>query len=230
MALRARLDHELDGSLHPFSEAFNNWPSSALRMIEGGREMARDSANASRDARFAIEAAVFLDDVRNALEKGPLRARDAALRLVGFLSAKATAELRPARGGLAPWQKQKIDLYLRTHLKHPGRVDKLAEQVSLSVSHFCRAFKTTFGHTPHIYIIRLRLELAQKLMLTTDEPLSQIAITCGLADQAHLTKLFRRWLNESPSAWRRRNLTEFDVSTRTRQPVATSDNPGKAQA
>lgn len=226
MALRAHLDRESNSSLHPFPEASDNWPSSALRMIERGRNV----THASRDARFATEAAVFLEDVRNALEQDPVRARDAALRLVSFLSARATAEFRLARGGLAPWQKQKIDHYLRTHVKHPGRVDKLAEQVSLSVSHFCRAFKTTFGQTPHIYIIRLRLELAQKLMLTTDEPLSQIAITCGLADQAHLTKLFRRWLNESPSAWRRRNLTEYDLSARTRQPVAISGNPGKAQA
>jgi len=33
--------------------------------------------------------------------------------------------------------------------------------------------------------------------------LSQIACACGLTDQAHLTRLFRRILNETPLAWRR---------------------------
>jgi AraC-like DNA-binding protein len=41
------------------------------------------------------------------------------------------------------------------------------------------------------------------MMSTTQEPLSQIAIACGLCDQAHLCKVFRRMIGMSPSAWRR---------------------------
>ena len=41
-------------------------------------------------------------------------------------------------------------------------------------------------------------------MLTTDEPLSQIALACGLCDQSHFTRVFRRIVGESPNAWRRR--------------------------
>jgi AraC family transcriptional regulator len=84
------------------------------------------------------------------------------------------------------------------------------------VSHFCRAFKESFGTTPHMQIIRLRLELAQRLMLTTAEPLSQIALACGLADQAHLSKLFRREVGETPRSWCRRNLTDAQAETRSR--------------
>jgi AraC-like DNA-binding protein len=40
-------------------------------------------------------------------------------------------------------------------------------------------------------------------MLTTAESLSQIAAQCGMADQAHFCKLFRRLVGESPNAWRR---------------------------
>src|SRR5690606_2306493 len=83
----------------------------------------------------------------------------------------------------------------------------------------CRAFKESFGTTAHMHIIRLRLELAQRLMLTTDEPLSQIALACGLADQAHLSKLFRREMGETPSAWRRRNLTGAQADARKRRPT-----------
>jgi AraC-like DNA-binding protein len=96
-------------------------------------------------------------------------------------------------------------------------VDELAGLVPLSVSHFCRAFKETFGDTPHMYIIRLRLELAQSLMLATEDPLSQIALASGLADQAHLTKLFRRVVGETPGAWRRRNLTDAQAEARRRR-------------
>jgi AraC-like DNA-binding protein len=52
------------------------------------------------------------------------------------------------------------------------------------------------------YAIELAMR-AQGLMLATGASLSQIAADCGLADQAHFTKLFRRFVGDSPGAWRR---------------------------
>jgi AraC-like DNA-binding protein len=169
-----------------------------------------------RQVGFSVEELV--DDVRRAMERNPAAARAAALQLVTFLTPPpAGAEATGARGGLAPWQKRKVDRYLREHLDRPLRLNEVAEQVTLSVSYFCRAFKESFGTTPHMHMIRLRLELAQHLMLTTDDPLSQIALACGLADQAHLSKLFRNVMGETPSAWRRRNLTVAQAEARRRR-------------
>ena len=165
-------------------------------------------------ASFA-DAARILDEVRSAMEQNPEGARAAALRLVAFLTAPAEANAACARGGLAPWQKRKVDRFLKEHLERPVQLSELAEQVLLSVSHFCRAFKETFGDTPHAYIVGLRLELAQELMLATEDPLSQIALACGLSDQAHLSKLFRRVMGETPNAWRRRNLTDDQAEARS---------------
>jgi len=134
------------------------------------------------------------------MERNPEGARVAALRLVMLLTLRTAAESAGARGGLTPWQKRQVDRYLREHPERQLRIKQLAEQVSLSLSHFCRAFKESFGTTPYTHIIRLRLELAQQLMVTTRDPLSHIALRCGLADQAHLSKLFRRWMGETPSA------------------------------
>jgi AraC-like DNA-binding protein len=41
-------------------------------------------------------------------------------------------------------------------------------------------------------------------MLRTDDALSEIACICGLTDQAHLTRLFRRVVGNTPRAWRNR--------------------------
>jgi AraC-like DNA-binding protein len=154
------------------------------------------------ESRISVQGVEILDAVHAELERGALAS---ALRLLMLVAPHADAP--GARGGLAPWQKRKVDRYMREHLEQPLQVKRLAGQVSLSVSHFCRAFKESFGTTPHSYVIRLRLELAQRLMLTTRDPLSRIALACGLADQAHLSKLFRRWVGETPNAWRRRNFT-----------------------
>jgi AraC-like DNA-binding protein len=150
------------------------------------------------------------------MERNPEATRAAVAQLVTFLSPSVAIEPVSVRGGLAPWQKRKVDRYLRENLDRPVRLDTVAEQVALSVSYFSRAFKETFGTTPHMHMLRMRVELAQKLMLTTEEPLSQIALACGLADQAHLSKLFRRVVGETPSAWRRRNLTDTQAEGRRR--------------
>src|SRR5215510_10333934 len=79
----------------------------------------------------------------------------------------------------------------------------LAPLARLSAGHFSRSFTRSFGIAPFAYVAGRRLARAQELMLTTDEPLSQIALACGLCDQSHLTRLFRRHVGTSPNAWRR---------------------------
>jgi len=174
----------------------------------------------SRHAPAFAEAARLLDAVRHAMDANPEGARAAALRLVALFTPPAEATPETARGGLAPWQQRRVDRYAREHLEQSIRVEELAAHVSLSVSHFCRAFKESFGDTPHAYIIRLRLTLARELMLATPDPLSQIALSCGFANQAHLSKLFRRVVGEPPNTWRRRNLTGAPAELRNGHSLA----------
>ena len=174
----------------------------------------------------ATDVAGILEEIRIEVDRNPKGARAAALRLVGLLTRRAAAEPASSRGGLAPWQKHRVDCYLREHLEHPLQVKQLAQQVSLSVSHFCRAFKDTFGTTPHLHITRLRLERAKHLMLSTQDPLSEVALRCGLADQAHFSKLFRRWMGETPNAWRRRNITDAQSTLGLRRSIGSrATNP-----
>ena len=51
-------------------------------------------------------------------------------------------------------------------------LEELAALVSLSINHFCRAFKQSYGVTPHLHLRQMRVELAKELMLTTSEPLT----------------------------------------------------------
>jgi AraC family transcriptional regulator len=82
-------------------------------------------------------------------------------------------------------------------------VHELAWLVGLSTNHFCRAFKCTAGASPRDYVLRRRIEVAQRLMLTTSESLSSIALRCGMCDQPHFTRAFRRIVGETPYTWRR---------------------------
>jgi AraC-like DNA-binding protein len=118
------------------------------------------------------------------------------------VTTERTARAAP-RGGLAPWQVRRVTAYIEEHLASTIRLEDLARLARLSHSHFCRAFKESLGHPAHAYVMRRRVQKAQGLMLTTGESLSQIAAQCGMADQAHFCKLFRRLVGQSPNAWRR---------------------------
>jgi AraC-like DNA-binding protein len=112
-------------------------------------------------------------------------------------------EIEAPSCGLAPWQRARITSYVDANLAKRLSTAELAALVRLSTSHFRRAFKASLGCSPHEYVIQCRIARAKTLMLETGISLAQIALECGLADQAHLSRLFRRRVGISPSAWRR---------------------------
>ena len=131
-----------------------------------------------------------------------LRRAGVMLGAVERQAAPAAAPITP-RQGLAPWQVRRVLAYIDANLDQSIRNKDLAAVARLSEFHFNVAFRSSVGDSPHEYIIRRRIERAQGLMLSTDAPLSEIAVECGLADQAHFTRLFRRVAGETPAAWRR---------------------------
>lgn len=109
------------------------------------------------------------------------------------------------RGGLAAWQIGRILHYINDSLNGPIPLRDLSEVAGLSPGYFSRAFKRSFGIPPHAYVMKCRIEHAKVALRTTATPLCHIALDCGLADQAHLSRLFRRLTGETPFAWRRRH-------------------------
>jgi AraC family transcriptional regulator len=157
--------------------------------------------------KFPAEAIQMLHAIRSELGRNREGARTAALQLAELLTIPTTLEPAAARGGLAPWQKGKVDRYLRERIAHPAPVHEIAQHVSLSASHFSRAFRETFGVSPHVYVIRLRMERAQRLLLDSDESLDEIAVACGFSDQTHFCRCFRREIGQPPGRWRRLHAT-----------------------
>ena len=112
-------------------------------------------------------------------------------------------ETQIVRGGLPAWQTRRIIGHVEANLSRKILVQELARLLNLSASYFCRAFKCTFGVSPRDYVLRRRIEVAQGLMLTTSEPLSSIAVSCGMCDQPHFTRSFHRIVGQTPYTWRR---------------------------
>jgi AraC family transcriptional regulator len=130
-----------------------------------------------------------------------------------LLQSIAKESQQEVAGALSAWRAQKVAAYIETHLSGSIRVRDLAHLVGLSNSYFCHAFKRRYGLTVHVYLTCRRIEMAQRLMLATNESLSEIALNCGMSDQAHFTRAFRRIVSETPNRWRQSRRTALMEGT-----------------
>ena len=106
-------------------------------------------------------------------------------------------------GMLARWQINRVRKFIDERLTESIRVSDLSALARSSPSYFSAAFKRTFGASPHAYLMKRRISMAVEQMLSSDAPLSEIAMNCGFADQAHFSRQFRRMMGSTPSNWRR---------------------------
>jgi AraC family transcriptional regulator len=125
-----------------------------------------------------------------------------ALVLLQDKPARDPASQQEVAGALTAWRAQRVTAHIETNLSGTIRVRDLASLVGLSNSYFCHAFKRRYGLTVHVYLTCRRIEAAQQLMLSTTDSLSEIALSCGMSDQAHFTRAFRRVVGETPNRWR----------------------------
>jgi AraC family transcriptional regulator len=118
------------------------------------------------------------------------------------------------RGGLAAWQIGRVRAYIDSNLHRTIHIRDLSAVARRSPAHFSRKFKLAVGEPPHAYVVRRRLERACHLMMTSAEPLSEIALSAGFSDQAHLCRLFRQAFGQSPASWRRERGMPDEVTSR----------------
>jgi AraC family transcriptional regulator len=168
------------------------------------------------------ETRVHLDEGRRGLEVDLGGARRGGLRLLALVSTRPRDD---EPGGLVTWRRRRVEAFILDHLCVPLVRDDLALVAGLSVSHFGRQFKRSFGCSPREHIVRLRLDRARHLMLTTDAPLGEIALACGFSDQGRLSKLFRKAAGQTPRSWRRMHARPEEAAA-FRTPARRADRSG----
>jgi AraC family transcriptional activator FtrA len=92
--------------------------------------------------------------------------------------------------------------WLQEHLDEPVSIAKLAERSAMSTRTFARRFLATTGTTPYQWLIRQRLQLAQRYLETTDWSVDRVAERSGFVTAPNLRKHFNRAVRVSPQAYR----------------------------
>jgi AraC-like DNA-binding protein len=117
-----------------------------------------------------------------------------------FKHARVQAKIaNAARCGLAPWQA-------RTAARLLGRGDMQVSEVAaacrLSSSAFRRSFLATFLRSPHAWKAERRIAAVKELLRDAHVSLADAALQAGFADQASMSRSFRRLVGASPDQWR----------------------------
>jgi AraC family transcriptional regulator len=187
--------------------------------MEGSQGTAMNSSPVALQFGYlANSLAQLLETARRELE----RDREVAKASLATASTILQAEIErcsgangSTTGGLAAWQILRVRAYIDSNLHRTIHIRDLSAIARRSPAHFSRKFKVAVGESPHAYVVKRRLERACHLMMTSAASLSEIALSVGFSDQAHLCRLFRQAFGQSPANWRRERGIPDEVTSRT---------------
>lgn len=139
---------------------------------------------------------------REFLQDDPL----AIMSLEGILleilaeAARHTGAPGPVRA-IPRWLRVARD-YLESNFLRQLSLSEVAAVAGIHRVHLSREFRRHFSTTVGEFLRRKRIEHACRLVSATNEPLADVAMTCGFSDQSHFSATFRRQIGLTPGRFR----------------------------
>jgi AraC family transcriptional regulator len=133
--------------------------------------------------------------------------KPAALEEIGFELAGAVIRLESHTGSEVAATRDRIRIaevlrHIEAHCTEPHTLAELASLADLSRYHFLRTFKSVTGITPHQWILRARLREAARRLVSTRDPITEIALDAGFDDLSNFIRSFRSEFDASPRSYR----------------------------
>lgn len=99
------------------------------------------------------------------------------------------------------------------------RMDRIAGLLDIAPEHFTRIFKQEIKMCPLQYFLRLKIEGATGMLISTNKRISEIASWFGFDNQFHFSRVFKRYTGISPLQYRKIYLQTVDFT-----PAETGDS------
>ncbi len=118
-----------------------------------------------------------------------------------LLNVQDHIERKNAEG--KPQLLQNIVDFIEANYSEPITLDDIVKHSYFSKSHLNTLFLETLKTTPMQFVLNLRLQKAQQLLMTTNLSLKKVAALCGFKDERALIYAFRTHLDTTPSDLRK---------------------------
>jgi AraC family transcriptional regulator len=102
----------------------------------------------------------------------------------------------------APRWMDRVHDHIHERFLEPMRTEDLAQLAGVHPVHLARTFRARYRTTLGAYVRGLRLDWAARRLESGEEPISEIALRAGFADQSHFTRAFRSRLGVTPARYR----------------------------
>ncbi|MFC5583616.1 helix-turn-helix domain-containing protein [Nitratireductor kimnyeongensis] len=83
-------------------------------------------------------------------------------------------------------------------------ISTIAAEFDCSRKHLNNIFRQSIGIAPKTYARMVRFHHVRRLAMISQQSWAEIALECGFADQAHMSRDFLAFSGETPSGWKRR--------------------------
>lgn len=121
---------------------------------------------------------------------------DSLARLIVLQFARR--QLAAGDEGLAAPLRARVDEFIAANVERRLLVSELAAVAGMPPARFAQAFVRSVGKAPHQYVLEQRVRHAGELLRRTEQPLADIAASCGFSSQQHMTRLLRQRLGQTP--------------------------------
>lgn len=93
--------------------------------------------------------------------------------------------------------------HLRFHPEQNFEVQLQAKKLNMSPGRFTVLYRSFFDISPKEDVIAFRLQKAKQLLLLGHLPIREIAEMCGWEDEHYFSRIFHRYLGQTPSQFRK---------------------------
>ena len=128
------------------------------------------------------------------------------LRLSAHVSAETTTDLALPAGETNLIEQ--MTLYIASNYHRTVRLADIGKAVGLHPDYANALFKKAFGHTLNTHLTTERITQAQRLLLTTDTPIVEIAYTCGFNSISCFNTAFLKFNGCTPRDYRKKVLNK----------------------
>ena len=154
------------------------------------------------DSASLVAAFQSLLSARTAGQR-PLVALHLAQQLRALLTLLAVRGIHEGEaGGL---DLDRLHGWMEAHLRDMVRLDDMAAFCGLSRAHLHRRYKALTGETPLQHFLQMKMQYAAYLLDISARPIQSIALELGYDDPLYFSRVFRKIMGQSPSAYRAKN-------------------------
>ncbi len=107
-------------------------------------------------------------------------------------------------------QLKKVLNYIQENYSKKIYISELAREANVSKDYFSKIFKSITGKTPVEYLTTYRIHKACNLLAATDLSVLEIALTVGFEDVSFFVKTFKKFLGDTPKAYRQSHRVSYE--------------------